>query len=56
MPECHEYCKYNYLGFCAKYKERILVSKNPYTLRLTSSPTITRKGACAFSRRGKLRP
>lgn len=29
MPECHEYCKYNYLGFCAKYKEKILVSKNP---------------------------
>lgn len=29
MSRCYECCKYNYIGFCTKYKESILVSKNP---------------------------
>lgn len=28
MPRCYRFCKHNCLGFCTKYEERILVSKN----------------------------
>ena len=26
MPRCYKCCKYNYIGFCTKYKESILVN------------------------------
>lgn len=29
MPRCYKYCKCYYLGFCTKYNEKVLISKNP---------------------------
>ena len=29
MGRCYRFCKHNYCGFCSKYKETILVSRNP---------------------------
>ena len=29
MAKCYEYCKHNCCGFCSKYNEMILTSRNP---------------------------
>ena len=29
MSTCYKCCKHNYCGFCAKYEDTILVSRNP---------------------------
>ena len=38
MARCYEFCKHNYLGFCSKYKARILVSRNPVHYGLLIHP------------------